>query len=290
MPEGREIETVWRNAAEAEKRSRTLFAQRRLKPSDVLPELERNLAAIGDSQEVRRFADRALARLGAPLEAMKQGWKAPLNGLPEELRERLAAEGFDGTVRIDFQYPARGRCRPVLRSHPLITTLAEALLERSLGDGAAAQGEADRARLGRVGCWISGAVEARTVLLLLRLRHQIATQAAGRTHTLLVEEAGALAWGGGGQVIEDAAALALLAAAPAGDPPATVRERAIAQAIAMAAERAANLSAFAARHAETLLVDHRRVREAALARGSYAVRALLPPDLVGAFVLLPKVD
>jgi hypothetical protein len=32
------------------------------------------------------------------------------------------------------------------------------------------------------------------------------------------------------------------------------------------------------------------VREAAGARGSYSVKALLSPDVIGLFVLLPKVD
>jgi hypothetical protein len=39
-----------------------------------------------------------------------------------------------------------------------------------------------------------------------------------------------------------------------------------------------------------LLADHRRVREAADARGSYSVRAMVPPDVIGVFVLLPSVS
>jgi len=47
---------------------------------------------------------------------------------------------------------------------------------------------------------------------------------------------------------------------------------------------------FAERRSQALLADHRRVREAADARGSYSVKALLPPDVIGLFVLLPHVD
>jgi DNA-binding transcriptional LysR family regulator len=62
------------------------------------------------------------------------------------------------------------------------------------------------------------------------------------------------------------------------------------QAIAQLEARKADLAAFAERRAQALLADHRRVREAADARGSYSVKSLLPVDVIGLFVLLPKVN
>jgi hypothetical protein len=57
-----------------------------------------------------------------------------LAALPEEVRERLEAEGLTGTVRSTFATP-RPRChRAVQRSHPLVAVLAETLLERTLTD------------------------------------------------------------------------------------------------------------------------------------------------------------
>jgi hypothetical protein len=91
-------------------------------------------------------------------------------------------------------------------------------------------------------------------------------------------------------VLEGLEALSLLAAPPLADPPAHVRERATAQAIEQLDLRRQEIDAFAARRAEALLADHRRVREASEARGSYKVKALLPPDVVGLFVLLPRVQ
>jgi hypothetical protein len=69
-----------------------------------------------------------------------------------------------------------------------------------------------------------------------------------------------------------------------------VRERAISQALAQLERRLPELDAYAERRAQSLLADHRRVREAADARGSYSVKALLPPDVIGLFALLPRVD
>ncbi|WP_272423800.1 helicase-related protein [Polyangium jinanense] len=289
--EARALDKSWRDAAEKAKRSRTVFAQHRLKPSEVLPEWHKSLAAIGGREDVQRFTTRALARLGAGLQSLKRGFKAPLGALPEDVRERLDAEGISGTMLIDFAYPPPPHCRPVQRSHPLVSVLAETLLERTLAnstDGASS----DPGVLGRGGCWIASGVNGRTTVALLRLRHQLVTQRAGRTSTLLVEEATALAWSGTQTLtwLEGTDALALLAPEPLGDPPAHVRERAVTQALQQLPSRRSDLDAFAERRAQALLADHRRVREASGARGSYSVKALLPPDVIGLFVLLPRVD
>jgi superfamily II DNA or RNA helicase len=278
----------WKDAAEKAKKNRTVFAQRRLKPEDVLPEWNKSLVAVGGREDVQRFTGRALARLGSGLEALRRGFKASLGALPEDVRERLESEGLTGSILIDFAYPPAPRCRSVQRSHPLVSVLAETLLERTLG-GSVEEAESDPGVLGRVGCWTSAEVIGRTVVALLRLRHQLVSQRSGRTSTLLVEEATALAWTGSSP-LEGADALALLAPPPAVDPPSHVRERAGQQALAHIEARLPELDAFAERRAQTLLADHRRVREAADARGSYSVKALLPADVIGLFVLLPRVD
>ena len=73
LDEARDVEIVWHDVAETAKRNRTVFAQRRLRPDDVLPEWRKTLTAIGGPGDVKRFADRALARLGAGLRADATG-------------------------------------------------------------------------------------------------------------------------------------------------------------------------------------------------------------------------
>lgn len=296
MEEAKAIETRWLDAAEKAKKNRTVFAQRRLKPEDVLPEWKKSLAALGSKEDVHRFTGRALARLGGALEPLGQGatagrrgFKTPLTALPEDVRERLEVEGLDGALLIDFEYPPAPRCRPVQRSHPLVSVLAETMLERTLGSGAIS-GVNDPGVLGRVGCWVGDGLTARTLVALVRLRHQLNAQRGSQQTTLLVEEATAIAWTGNASPLEGPDALALLSPAPISDPPAHVRERAITQALGQLETRLPELDAFAERRAQALLADHRRVREAAEALGRYSVKALLPADVIGLFVLLPKVD
>ncbi len=290
------FESHWEDVKAKAKRSRTVFAQRRIKPDEVLPEWHKSLAAVGGRDDVQRFASRALARLGSGLEPLGRGFKVPTTPLPDEVRERLETEDIAGTVSIDFAYPAAPGCRPVQRCHPLIAVLADTLLGRTLsvGDSDASADDAsasDPSILGRVGCWISEGVSGRTTVALLRLRHQLLTRTRRQETTLMVEEATALAWVAPRTTgpITGPEALALLALPPADDPPRHVREREVARALAALPERAADLEAFSAVRARALLDDHLRVREASRASGSTSVQALPRPDVIGVYVLLPRV-
>jgi superfamily II DNA or RNA helicase len=285
--EAKALDARWKDAADRAKLNRTVFAQRKIRPDEVLGEWKKALAAIGGAAEVQRFVDRALARLGAALEPLKRGARAPLAALPEDVRERLDAEGLRGTVLLGFTYPAPPRCRYVHRSHPLVAVLAESLLERTLGSDPNEPGN-DPAVLGRVGAWESPAVKARTTVALLRLRHQLTVQSGARSTTLFVEEAAVFAWvGASASPVSDERVGEWLMAPPSGDPASTARARAITRSLELLAQRRGELDAFAELRAKQLLQDHRDVREASDARGSYQVKAILPPDVIGLFSLLP---
>jgi hypothetical protein len=171
----------------------------------------------------------------------------------------------------------------------LVSVLAETLLERTLGV-VGQNDETDPGVLGRVGCWVAEGVTSLTWVALVRLRHQLGAQRGTTSTTTLVEEATAIAWGSNDIPMEGPDALKLLQPAPLSDPPAHVRDRFVGQAIDQLKARKTDLAAFAERRAQALLADHRRVREAADARGSYSVKSLLPVDVIGLFVLLPKVN
>lgn len=288
----RDLDLLWTDLAERTKANRTVFAQRGLKPEEVLPEWQRARSALGDAQAVRRFVERSLARLGAAPEVRRRAGKeilrVPLLALPPALRERLAAQGLDGRVDLDFAPPAAPGCSPVHRAHPLVATLAEHLLEFTLDERA--EGTADPARLGRTGAWVSPAVTQMTTVLLLRLRHQLTLGRGDGARTLMVEEALPVALlGRNDPQWQIAPPVADWFAAPAGNELApAARKRFILAALDTLAQQSAALEALAAQRAELLLADHRRVRDAARARGEYQVRALLPVDVIAVYVLLPE--
>jgi superfamily II DNA or RNA helicase len=288
----RDLDLLWTDLAERTKANRTLFAQRGLRPEEVLPEWQRARSALGDATAVRRFIERGLARLGAAPEPRRRAGKeilrVPLLALPPALRERLAAQGLDERVDLDFAPPAAPGCSPVHRAHPLVATLAEHLLEFTLDERA--EGTADPARLGRTGAWVSPAVTQMTTVLLLRLRHQLTLGRGDGARTLMVEEALPVALlGRNDPQWHIAPPIANWFAAPAGNELApAARKRFILAALDTLAQQSAALEALAAQRAELLLADHRRVRDAARARGEYQVRALLPVDVIAVYVLLPE--
>ena len=293
--EGRQLELFeshWEDAKAKAKKNRTVFAQRRIKPDEVLPEWHKSLAAVGGRDDVQRFASRALVRLGSGLEPFGRGFKVPTVPLPAEVRQRLETEDIVGTVAIDFAYPSAPGCRPVQRSHPLIAVLAETLLGRTLSVDHDDASTSDPAVLGRVGCWISEGVRSRTTVVLLRLRHQLLCRTQHQETTLMVEEATALAWIAAqtARPITGPEALSLLALPPAADPPRHVREREVARALALLQERAAAFEVVVVARARALLDDHLRVRIASKATGSTSVQAVPRPDVIGVYVLLPRLS
>jgi superfamily II DNA or RNA helicase len=142
----KEIDLAWQSAKEKAKQNRSIFAQRRLKPEDVLPEWRKSAAVLGGEVEVERFVSRAAAQLGAPLQPVKQHFKLLTEHLPAAVRERLAAEGLANTLRIDFHQPAAQGASFVHRTHLLVSVLADTLLEQALDDASTTADDAAVAR------------------------------------------------------------------------------------------------------------------------------------------------
>jgi hypothetical protein len=286
LDEAKALDVRWTRLAEKAKRNRTVFAQRRIKPEEVLPEWERMQSALGSQQDVQRFVTRSLARLDAGLEPLNRGARVPLGALPETLRERLAAHDLSGTIRVGFTQPVPSGTKFLHRSHPLVAALAEDLLERALSDG---EQIGSLAQLGRAAVWRSPAVQVQTSVLLLRLRHQLTSTIRGATRVLLVEEALPVAMIGRSSpaTVQGEDVIRWLDAPALEDLPVHVRERKLDEVLGTLDQQRSALQDLADRQADALLADHRRVREAAGARGRYDVRALAPVDVIAACVLLP---
>jgi superfamily II DNA or RNA helicase len=286
----KEIDLAWQSAKEKAKQNRSIFAQRRLKPEDVLPEWRKSAAVLGGEAEVERFVSRAAAQLGAPLQPVSQRsgqhFKLLTEHLPPAVRERLAAEGLANTLRIDFHQPAAQGATFVHRTHPLVSVLADTLLEQAMDDAGATTNDAAVARAGAA--FVQG-VPLKTTVLLLRIRHQLTVTHGSQMRLLMCEEALAVAAGGSEPFSELAPDMTrqLLGAEATRNMPAPLRDRQLQTALDALPGWQPQLEAMAKARAQALLADHRRVREAAEGRGSYQVTASLPVDVMGLYVLLP---
>lgn len=283
----RAVQAMWRDAEEGEKRSRTRFAQRTLQPDEVLPEWRRWRELLGTPDGVEHFVDRVMKRFDSPLEPVKKGLvRAHLAALPPTLRERLEARGLGGTVRIAFDEPALSGAQVVTRAHPIVSTIAEALLESTLDpEGAVVT------PLGRAGAWPVKGITAMTTVALLRLRFKLTVSSRNRERLLLAEETVALAWEGldPSATLEAGEALALLERPSAGDLEDVAKRRTTDAALDRIASPPFQeaIASHARDRAAQLAEDHARLREAGRMAGDTRVEAVLPPDVIGLFVLVP---
>jgi len=283
-PELETLDTHWQDAMERAKANRTVFAQRRLRPEEVLPEWEKQRSLIGGSEQVLRFVQNTCSRLNSPLEPHKRvGWRLLPENLPDTLRERLSLEGVSKPVAIYFdQKSALPGARFIHRTHPVVSLLADTLLEDSLS-------ASDHPLAARCAATVTNAVSVTTSIFVLRLRHQLASRRRDVARTIMAEECVTLGVAGRAKPkwLSHEEVEPLLAAQPVSNlsPEAAVRE--IKSALDFLTAQAAHLEATARQRAEALLADHRRVREAARDLGSYEVTPCLPVDVLGAYVLLP---
>ena len=269
------LQAQWQDALEKAKANRTVFAQRRIRPNEVLPEWHKQQQALGTLADVQRFLQSACVRLGAPLEGTRRPHQMRLlpQHMPEALRLRLSDEGLAAPQLIDWS--------ELHRSHPLVGLFAQHLLEDALG--------AAHPLAARCAATLTNDVDVATTLYLLRLRHQLSYVRRREPFQMMAEETVALAVRGRTQpewLVNDQATR-LLECTPSGNLPPDAVQREVRQAIAFLAAHPEQLQALAQRRADNLLADHQRVREAARDVGQYSVSPCLPVDVMGVYVLLP---
>lgn len=279
----RAMEARWRDASENEKKSRARFAQNAMKPLEVAPEWEKVRTLLGSPEDAKIFIERAMSRFGVPLEPRKTLLIAHVHALEAGLKERLAQRNLTGSVRLAMTEPAPSGTALLTRTHPLTATLAEALVEASL-DPEALSGLG----IGRVGAWPTSAVQQMTRLALLRIRFKL-TVHARKERLLLAEEAALVAIQGGRVVAAGEAARELLNTPADADLAPSARDRFIAKAKEdLPSLLDGPLAEFVRSRAEELMQDHARLRAAAGSASRVTVEAVLPPDVIGLFVLMPS--
>lgn len=281
----RNVDAAWESAREKATESRTIFAQRRLKPEEVLPEWQKAITALGGVDDVQRFVSAAAQRLNAPLESMKGYFRFPILYLPVALREQLELSGIKGTVRISFQYPEQSAVEHVHRTHPIVIALSDYVAEKALA-------EEMPELAARCGAIFTDKVSKRTTIYLLRLRSQLSMKRKVEEKIMLSEECLALAVSGTSDpvVMTEPDALVLMSSEPTRNMDVGQKSRLITEAVDAITSLQSDFDSIAESRAKMLLKDHMRVRVASDARGiRYDVRPCLPVDVVGIYVLMPVV-
>jgi len=283
-PKQRELFGEWENAADREKRSRTLFAQEAIHVDEVRRELEAARSAIGSGVDVARFTEDALKLHNAVVSQSTSGTlRIDLTESPRALRDTI---GYDGELLARFELPVPDNVAYLTRTHPLVEGLAAYVMDTTLdpiGGGRAARAGVIRTR----------AVSTRTTLLLVRYRFHI----LGSTRDgspLLAEDVGLLGFESipaQARWLTPDAAEALLAARPDANILQSEAATFIQRVVDGMPDLEPHLNDSAMLRASELLDAHRRVRQATASRSgagaTLRVEPQLPIDVLGIYVYVP---
>jgi hypothetical protein len=286
------VAKAWDRAADREQKTRTIFAQFALNRADVNAELEETRQAIGDARTVEAFVREAAARFGAPLVSRGNGkprqWDLDAARLPAAILARAELTGDSNKpVRVVFDLPAPDGALHLARTHPVVEAIGGYLLDLALEEPASSVAS-------RAGVMRTDAVTARTIVLVLRIRHLIHEAIAAGSDArppMLAEEVALVGYRG---TSESPTWL------PSDEVERIVRGRPVAnvapqQATAWVSSAQANLVALAPHldriardRARLVLESHTRVRRAAGLRiRGQRVEPHLPADVLGMYVLMP---
>jgi len=289
-PQKEDLYGKWDAVSEREKRSRTLFAQETIKVEEVAQELKAAQDAVGSGVDVAAFTQEALRGLGATVSG-KDTLKVDLRETPRALRDVLSNTLPGDTFEARFEPPIEEGQLHLVRTHPLVESLSNYIVETALDP--LSLDPHNKAPARRCGAIRTTHVDRRMTLLLVRFRYHIITTRGREEKPLLAEDCQVLAFTGSPQNAEwldGATAERLLHLIPDMNINSDQASDFIRKAEEGFESLRPHLDKVARQRGEELLNAHQRVRRASKVRNvQYRVEPQLPPDVLGIYVYLPKV-
>jgi superfamily II DNA or RNA helicase len=271
-----EIETA-RDKAE---KIRSIFAHESIMPEEVKKDLHEVDEAIGDVETLEAFVLAASKLLGASFEATKGGYIFKKTNMDEWLASTL---GQGDKIHISFQSPTPQNFRYIGRNHRFVEQLCHRIIANSL-DKEKKGGKAARAAVFR-----TDAVSTQTTLIQFRVRNVICE--IGKKHEMVSEEM--FLWGYE-QMIDGIHALnidrckTLLRVSNAIDISTERQEIIFKQELQHFQELHPDFIEIVTQRSLELVNAHTRFAKYIGAKRFEAVTPVLPPDILGVYVLIPN--
>jgi len=286
-----ELHDEWQSMAEAERRSRTRYAQATIKPEEVERELVAARQALGGPDDVASFARTALEEVGAVVVTEDFGFTVRADGLPVGLRDALGRP--DRPVAYYRDLPAPRDAAVLHRTDARVGAMARYALDAAL-DPALPPGVRPARRTGVVR---TRAVNAPTTALLVRFRFHLTLPGRTGPRVQVAEEARVVAFAGSPETpdwLDRAAVERLLTARADANTPADIARNAARAVLGNVSRLTPDLDRVAGALAGELRDAHVRVRQAARGQqaGTLTVRGLSvmpqpPADVIGVYLYLP---
>jgi SNF2 family DNA or RNA helicase len=283
-PELDELDVEITNEIEAARdkaeRIRSIFAHESIMPDDVKKDLHEVDEAIGDVATLETFVLAACKLLGASLEPVTGGYVFKKVNMDEWL---AAALGQGDKIHLSFQSPTPLGFRYIGRNHRFVEQLCHRIIANSLDKEKKGQ------KAARSSVFRTDAVQTQTTLIQFRVRNVI--REVGKEHEMVSEEM--FLWGyeqtpEGIETLHVDDCKRLLHTSGALDISRERQELIFEKELQHFEELHPDFIKVVADRAEELVNAHTRFAKFLGARRYEAVTPVLPPDILGVYVLIPN--
>jgi len=269
-----------KEAAEREKRSRTIFAQNAIKPEDIEADLRDVDEAIGNMLAVEEFFKQAMSTMGVQLSTIKKGYTLYTTNLPEVLKDALPLKE---EVKISFDSPTPDGHVYVGRNHPFIEQLCQLLLANAFSN------DNTQHKMARTSVIRSDKVSEKTTIILFRVRNVIEDQQ--KVNQLIAEEMLVWAYRGTASdkkfITADKAKELLKEVSPTGSISNEQRSFILNNELNNLDSIKGDFDSIAKQRAEKLVEAHERFRKVIGGHKYQVVIPVLPMDVMGIYIILP---
>lgn len=274
---------VGRAYEEARKKAEDLrnrFAQNKmLQDLDIEADLKQTDESLGNPQAVEQFTKFAIEFLGGQCRQWKAGYKIQSGNLPAVIKNLLPQKG---DWAISFQSPVPEGFHYIGRNHSLVEQLAQTIISGAF--------EHNAKHVARATIFRTDGVATKTVLTILRVRNVMKRKKG--YGELVAEEL--VCWGyrnqiSEGNILPHNEVKELLNTLPVKQEINPVQAQSFLQnEVAHIQQHTHFLNGLVKEHAVATVQLHTKYRKA-LGTEDYAVGTILPPDVLGIYIIYPQI-
>lgn len=258
---------------------RSIFAHESIPPSEIEQGLEEVDEAIGDISTVETFVTSSITLLKGTVVKDEQGYVADITNLPPHLKSY-----FKGNkVKISFHSPTPAGYRYIGRNHLFTEQLCQMIISRAF------QPSNDPLNIARAAVVRTEAVSTKKTLVQFRVRNVI--KEVNGKREIISEEMFLWGYTGSGPEMNtlsyQEAKTLLLEATSASNISLEQQKSIFENEQSLFEEKARTFYQVAEERAQNLVEAHGRFKELVGGKRYEAVHPVLPPDIIGVYILLP---
>jgi superfamily II DNA or RNA helicase len=267
-------------ARERAEKISSIFAHESIMPSEVQKDLQEVDEAIGNVATLEAFVIDASILLGANFENVKNGYIFKKTNMDDWMASVLGAAD---KIHISFQSPTPQGYRYIGRNHRFVEQLCHRIIANSLDKERTGQ------KAARAAVFATDAVNTQTTLIQFRVRNVI--REVSKQHEMVSEEM--FLWGyeqtpDGINALDIATCKTLLHTSNAIDISTERQENIFEKELQHFQKLHPDFEAVVAKRSNELVHAHTRFAKFIGAKRFEAVIPILPPDILGVYVLIPN--